>query len=662
MDVRLSPEQQALRDSVAQVADRLGPKAVGQLDDHDRAAKLDAAVTASGWRELRTAESGGSPLASGVEAAIVAEELGRGLLDVSFLGPTLAAELRRLAGAPPAQVPETIAVDGHLAALATSRTAELPAGVVIVDAGGADAALMLLDGPAGSSLASLSLEAASVTEPTDLTRPSVVAGPSIRLVEVADQTRPLRDDDLGAWTALGLALTCADLVGTMRGAVDLACEYASVAAPVRRGHRFLSGRPASAGRRLRGHGGLAQRGPARGLGRRCPPARRGAGRRGGGQGLLRPSGARGVRDGHPGARRHRQHLGVPGPRAPRVGRCCRATCSAARVRTWPACSTITGSELAMDFGDAPDEAEFRLRLRDWLQTNNPGLPTSSTDDQYWAGMAPWHQSLHDAGFFGMSWPKAIGGQDLPSVYDVILDEELAAAGAPPRPSLGYLVEGILAHANAEVQARFLPGIVNGRERWCQGFSEPDAGSDLASLRTRADRDGDEFVISGHKVWTSYSDDADWCLVLARTDHDVPKHKGISAFAVPMHQPGIEQRPLRMINGITKEFGEVIFDGARVPAADMIGEPRSGLGPGHDGGQPRARAGRARLRRSLHQAGLPARHEGARRAVGLQPPSRCASWAGPWWRRRCCDCTCAGACRTDSTASPTDRRDQWTSCS
>jgi alkylation response protein AidB-like acyl-CoA dehydrogenase len=229
----------------------------------------------------------------------------------------------------------------------------------------------------------------------------------------------------------------------------------------------------------------------------------------------------------------------------------------------------------MDFGDAPDEADFRLRLRSWLDTNNPGLPTSSTDDDYWAGMAAWHQSLHEAGFFGMSWPRSIGGQELPSVYDVILDEELAAAGAPPRPSLGYLVEGILAHADQDIQQRFLPGIVNGRERWCQGFSEPEAGSDLASLRTRADRDGDEFVITGHKVWTSYSDDADWCLVLARTDHEVPKHKGISAFAVPMHQPGIEQRPLRMINGITKEFGEVIFDGARVPAADMIGDPGRG---------------------------------------------------------------------------------------
>ncbi len=229
----------------------------------------------------------------------------------------------------------------------------------------------------------------------------------------------------------------------------------------------------------------------------------------------------------------------------------------------------------MDFGDAPEEAAFRLRLREWLEENNPKLPASSTDDEYWAGQRAWHQSLYDGGFFGTTWPVEIGGQGLTSVYDVIVDEELAAAGAPPRPSLGYLVEGILEHGSADIKQRFLPGIVNGRDRWCQGFSEPDAGSDLASLRTRAVRQGDEYVLTGHKVWTSYSDDAEWCLVLARTDPDVAKHKGISAFAVSMHQPGIQQRPLRMINGITKEFGEVLLDGARVPAANMIGEPGEG---------------------------------------------------------------------------------------
>ena len=312
---------------------------------------------------------------------------------------------------------------------------------------------------------------------------------------------------------------------------------------------------------------------------------------------------------------------------------------------WTACSPTTGSEAAMDFGDSPEEAEFRLRLREWLRNNNPGLPASSTDDEYWAGQAAWHQSLYDAGFFGMSWPTEIGGQGLPSVYDVIVDEELAAAGAPPRPSLGYLVQGILEHGNEDIQQRFLPGIVNGSERWCQGFSEPDAGSDLASLRTRADRDGDEYVITGHKVWTSYSDDADWCLVLARTDHDVPKHKGISAFAVPMRQPGIEQRPLRMINGITKEFGEVLFDGARVPAANMIGEPGRGLGAGDDRRQPRARAGRARLRRPLPQARQGAHRAGARRSPSQFGPSRSAISGGRSSRPRCCGCTSAGDCPT-----------------
>ena len=229
----------------------------------------------------------------------------------------------------------------------------------------------------------------------------------------------------------------------------------------------------------------------------------------------------------------------------------------------------------MDFGDSLEEAAFRTRLREWLASNNPRLPASSTDDEYWAGQRAWHQSLYDGGFFGATWPEEIGGQGRPSVFDVIVDEELSAAGAPPRPSLGYLVEGILEHGSDETKRRFLPGIVNGRDRWCQGFSEPDAGSDLASLRTSAELDGDEYVITGHKIWTSYSDDAEWCLVLARTDTGAAKHKGISAFAVPMDQPGIEQRPLPMINGITKEFGEVLFDGARVASSNMIGQPGEG---------------------------------------------------------------------------------------
>ncbi|MET0734549.1 MAG: acyl-CoA dehydrogenase family protein [Microbacterium sp.] len=229
----------------------------------------------------------------------------------------------------------------------------------------------------------------------------------------------------------------------------------------------------------------------------------------------------------------------------------------------------------MDYGDSPEEAEFRARLRAWLSANDPGLPESSTSDEYWEGQPAWHRALYEAGFFAMSWPVEIGGQGLSPVHEVILDEELARFGSPPRPSVGYLVQGIYRHGSDETRRRFLPGIVSGRDRWCQGFSEPEAGSDLAALRTRAERDGDDYVIHGHKVWTSYSDQAEWCLLLARTDQAAPKHRGISAFAISMDQPGVQQRPLRMINGITREFGEVTFDGARARAVDMIGEPGDG---------------------------------------------------------------------------------------
>ena len=227
----------------------------------------------------------------------------------------------------------------------------------------------------------------------------------------------------------------------------------------------------------------------------------------------------------------------------------------------------------MDFRDSPEEAAFRDRLRGWLTEQKGKFPTSG--DEYWAAQGAWHQALYEAGFFGTSWPKEFGGQDLPPVYDVIVDEEIAKAGAPARPSLGYLVVGLGHHGSKELQQRFLPGMINGTERWCQGFSEPGAGSDLASLTTTATLEGDEYVIHGHKIWTSYSDIADWCLVLARTDKDVPKHKGISAFIVSMHQAGVEQRPLKMISGMTKEFGQVAFDGARVPADQMVGAPGDG---------------------------------------------------------------------------------------
>src|SRR5262245_11841179 len=213
MDVRYSDEQRALRDAAAQVVDRLGPRAVGELDDAERAAKLDAAVASSGWRELRTADESGAPWASAVEVAIVAEELGRGLADVAFLGPTLAAELRRLADAPTSTEAETVVLDPSLGGLAVD-------GGVAVDADGAARGLLLTP---TKGLARVGI--GGETTGADLTRPTVAVPAGASVTEVGG--RSLSDAELARWTALGLSLTCADLVGTMAGAVQLACEYAA---------------------------------------------------------------------------------------------------------------------------------------------------------------------------------------------------------------------------------------------------------------------------------------------------------------------------------------------------------------------------------------------------------------------------------------------------
>jgi alkylation response protein AidB-like acyl-CoA dehydrogenase len=223
MDVRLSPEQEALRDGAARIVDRWGPGSVAELGDPERADKLDAAVASAGWREFRVAERGDGPLASGVETAIVAEELGRGLADAPFLGPTLAAELRRLAGAPAATVSETVVLGPTLATPAVTVRGVAPSGAVAVDARGSASALLLVPAGSGHTLAQVPLSATEVR--TDLTRPVASPLPSAAVLD-ASTGRCLTPDDLQKWLALGLAVTCADLVGTMRGAIGLSVDYA----------------------------------------------------------------------------------------------------------------------------------------------------------------------------------------------------------------------------------------------------------------------------------------------------------------------------------------------------------------------------------------------------------------------------------------------------
>jgi alkylation response protein AidB-like acyl-CoA dehydrogenase len=226
MDVRLSPEQVALRDAAAQVVDRLGVHGVAELDDRERAAKLAAAVAASGWRELRTATDDGTPWASAVEVALVAEELGRGLADAAFVGATLAAELRRRAGAPAAGGAETVALRADLEELATDEGGRVPPGALALDAGTAAAALVGIGGAHGWTIGAVVLDPPASTGSVDLTRPVASVDATGAVTAIDGQARQLSSDDVAAWQSLGLAMTSADLVGVMRGALDLTTDYA----------------------------------------------------------------------------------------------------------------------------------------------------------------------------------------------------------------------------------------------------------------------------------------------------------------------------------------------------------------------------------------------------------------------------------------------------
>jgi alkylation response protein AidB-like acyl-CoA dehydrogenase len=242
----------------------------------------------------------------------------------------------------------------------------------------------------------------------------------------------------------------------------------------------------------------------------------------------------------------------------------------------------------VDIDDTPEEAAFRAEARAWLDAH--ALPKGHPDDfsmGLWSGAydeatyvercRAWQRTLHDGGWAGITWPKAHGGRGGRPIEQVIFNQEQARYGVSTGAfmiSIGMAGPTILAHGTPEQQARFLPPMLRGDELWCQLFSEPDAGSDLANLATRAERDGDEWVVTGQKVWTSSPDRARWGMLLARTDAGARKHAGISYFLLDMAAPGIEVRPLRQMTG-EAHFSEVFLDGVRVPAANMLGAPGEG---------------------------------------------------------------------------------------
>ena len=231
----------------------------------------------------------------------------------------------------------------------------------------------------------------------------------------------------------------------------------------------------------------------------------------------------------------------------------------------------------------PTEAElaFRDELREWLTPAVAALPPKPDPDDWLARRAydtAWQRQLFDAGYAGISWPTEFGGQGATPGDELIFLEELERAQAPYVGCnfVGTLHAGptLIAAGTSEQQTFHLPGILRGEHVWCQGFSEPEAGSDLASLRTRAVRDGDHYVVTGQKIWTSHAHVADFCELLVRTDPDEPRHKGITWLIMPMDLPGIEVRPLRTLTGVS-EFNEMFLDEVRIPVTNRVGGENEG---------------------------------------------------------------------------------------
>jgi alkylation response protein AidB-like acyl-CoA dehydrogenase len=220
----------------------------------------------------------------------------------------------------------------------------------------------------------------------------------------------------------------------------------------------------------------------------------------------------------------------------------------------------------VDLRDSPDEARFRLAVREWLEANLPAEPGRE-----------WSRKMYDAGFAGLTWPTEYGGGAAAYTHQAIALEEFAKSGAPNHMNviaLGMAGPTIMAHGTEEQKRRYLPKMLSAEEIWCQGFSEPEAGSDLSAVRTLIEPREDEFVVNGQKVWSSLAHLADFCILLGRSDPDSQRHSGLTYVIVDMRSPGVEVRPLRQITG-EAEFNEIFFQDVRVPRENLLGEVGGG---------------------------------------------------------------------------------------
>jgi alkylation response protein AidB-like acyl-CoA dehydrogenase len=234
----------------------------------------------------------------------------------------------------------------------------------------------------------------------------------------------------------------------------------------------------------------------------------------------------------------------------------------------------------VDLRDTAEEAAFRAELRAWIDANLPAEKRGGRggaqrfDDPF---LREWSGMLHRAGYAGLTWPKEYGGSGAPYSFQAILYEEMAAAQAPGHIGvigLGMAGPTIIAHGTDEQKARYLEPLLAADEIWCQGFSEPDAGSDLAAARTRAERKGDVYVVNGQKVWSSFAHIADFCILVTQSDPEGQRYRNLTYLIVDMHAPGVEVRPLRQITG-EAEFNEIFFNDVEVPVANRLGDEGDG---------------------------------------------------------------------------------------
>jgi alkylation response protein AidB-like acyl-CoA dehydrogenase len=232
----------------------------------------------------------------------------------------------------------------------------------------------------------------------------------------------------------------------------------------------------------------------------------------------------------------------------------------------------------LDLTLSPNEQAFRDELRSWIEENHPGEEPKG-DDEAFEFRREWQRKLHAAGYAGLSWPEEYGGRGATLIEQAIFGEELTRAKAPAAANvLGLAMGGpvVIAYGSDEQKQRYLEPILSAEEIWCQGFSEPESGSDLASLKTKAVKSNGEWVVTGQKVWTSFAHKAKWCMLVARTDPDAPKHQGLTYFLMDMEQDAVQVRPLRQITG-DPEFNELFMEEARIPDENVIG----GVGNGWD---------------------------------------------------------------------------------